>query len=104
MRPPSCWGYRRARSNDSRRGVRCTGWRRWCTAIRAGHRWQAISTAREARVLELAQGRYAGFNHQHLIEMLAESEGLTMHRTTVRRILLKAGLRSPRTRRSVGHR
>ena len=35
--------------------------------------WQAVSAAREARVLELAQGRYAGFNHQHLTEMLAES-------------------------------
>jgi transposase len=66
--------------------------------------WQAVSAAREARVLELAQGRYAGFNHQHLTEMLVESEGLSLHRTTVRRILLKAGLRSPRTRRSVGHR
>jgi transposase len=66
--------------------------------------WQAVSATREARVLELAQGRYAGFNHQHLTEMLAEREGMTMHRTTVRRILLKAGLRSPRTRRSVGHR
>ena len=66
--------------------------------------WQAVSAAREARVLELAQGRYAGFNHQHLTEMLAESEGLTLHRTTVRRILLKAGLRSPRTRRAAGHR
>lgn len=66
--------------------------------------WQAVSAAREARVVELAQGRYAGFNHQHLTEMLAEREGLTLHRTTVRRILLQAGLRSPRTRRSAGHR
>jgi transposase len=66
--------------------------------------WQAVSATRAARVLELAQGRYAGFNHQHLTEMLAETEALPLHRTTVRRILLKAGLRSPRTRRSVGHR
>lgn len=66
--------------------------------------WQAVSAAREARVLELAQGRYAGFNHQHLTEMRAEREGLSLHRTTVRRILLKAGLRRPRTRRAVGHR
>jgi transposase len=66
--------------------------------------WQAVSAIQAARVLELAQGRYAGFNHQHLTEMLAESEGVPLHRTTVRRILGKAGLHSPRTRRTAGHR
>lgn len=56
------------------------------------------------QVAELAQGKYAGFNHQYLTEKLNEVEGLTVGRTTVRRILATAGLRSPRPRRAPQHR
>jgi hypothetical protein len=49
------------------------------------------------RVIELARGPYAGFNHTHLTEMLAERESLTLSRSTTRNILIKAGLPSPRT-------
>lgn len=56
------------------------------------------------RVVELAGERYAGFNHTHLTEMLQEREGLEISRPSVRRILLAAGMRSPKTRRSSKHR
>ncbi len=66
--------------------------------------WHALSVAVRARVIELARGKYAGFNHQHLTEQLAEVEGLVLGRTTVRRILQEAGLLSPRPRRAPKHR
>jgi transposase len=56
------------------------------------------------QVVRLAQGKYAGFNHQHLTEKLVEDEGLALSRTSVRRILSTAGLRSPRKRRPPKHR
>jgi transposase len=66
--------------------------------------WQAVRLEQQARILALAQDRYRGFNHQHLTEMLQEHEQLPFHRTTVRRILLAAGLRTPRVRRPPHHR
>jgi len=53
-----------------------------------------------ARIVTLAQGPYAGFNQQHLTEMLVEQEGLTVSRATVRRVLLAAGIATPRPRRT----
>jgi hypothetical protein len=44
-------------------------------------------------------GRYAGCNHQHLTELLAEREGIVVSRPTIWRILTAAGVRSPRQRR-----
>ena len=48
----------------------------------------------------MAEGRYAGFNHTHLTEMMAEREGIELSRSTVRRILLTEGVRSPRRRKA----
>jgi transposase len=56
------------------------------------------------RVVKLAQGRYAGFNQQHFSEILAEREGIIVSRSSVRRILEQAGIRSPRQRRPPKHR
>jgi transposase len=56
------------------------------------------------QVVELVQQKYAGFNHQHLTEFLGEQEGLVLSRSSVRRILLGEGIRSPRTRRAPKHR
>jgi len=56
------------------------------------------------QVVKLARGRYAGFNQQHFSEMLAEREGITMSRASVRRILERVGIRSPRQRRISPHR
>jgi len=50
-------------------------------------------------VRALATGKYAGFNQQHLTEQLDEGEGVTLSRSTVRRILVGEGIASPRTRR-----
>ena len=73
-------------------------------AIAHGNRGRRPSTATAAevqeRVLALAQGRYAGFNHSHLTEMLAGREGIHLSRSTVRRVLLAGGVRSPRRRRA----
>ena len=56
------------------------------------------------RVLHLARARYAGTNHTHLSELLSEREGIDIGRSTLRRILLNAGLSSPRKRRPPKHR
>jgi transposase len=56
------------------------------------------------RVVELAEQKYAGFNHSHLTEMLQEREGVKISRPSVRRILLAAGMGSPKTRRASKHR
>ncbi len=60
----------------------------------------ATSPETQAQVMALAKGRYSGFNHSHLTEMLAEREGIPLSRSTVRRILLADGVRSPRRRRT----
>ncbi len=56
------------------------------------------------RVIELARTRYQGLNHCHLTELLAEGEDLFLARSTVRSILVGAGMRSPRHRRPPRHR
>ena len=58
----------------------------------------------QQQVTALAQERYKGINHTHLTELLAEREGVTLSRPTVRRILVRAGLTSPRHRRPPRHR
>ncbi len=47
---------------------------------------------------------YAGANHSHFTELLREREGIDLSRPTVRRTLTKAGIGSPRSRRSQQHR
>ena len=55
-------------------------------------------------VVKLASNGYAGANHSHFTELLREREGIDLSRPTVRRILVKAGIGSPRSRRSQQHR
>ena len=55
-------------------------------------------------VVQLARTRYAGTNHTHLTELLMEREGIDLSRSTVRRILVSAGMNSPRRRRPHRHR
>ncbi|MXZ91542.1 MAG: helix-turn-helix domain-containing protein [Acidimicrobiia bacterium] len=50
-------------------------------------------------VVQLASTTYAGANHTHLTELLREREGIDLSRPTVRRILTRAGISSPRHRR-----
>ena len=56
------------------------------------------------RVVELATDTYAGFNQQHLTEMLNEREGLEISRPSVHRILTRAGVSATKRRRPPKHR
>ena len=77
-------------------------------AVAHGHRGRkprhATPDAVVADVIRLARTRYEGANHTHLSELLSEREGIDIGRTTLRRILVKAGLSSPRRRRPPRHR
>ena len=64
----------------------------------------AVPEAAVAAVVKLANNTYAGANHTHFTELLRDREGIDLSRPTVRRILAKAGMGSPRSRRSSQHR
>jgi len=64
----------------------------------------AVDEETRRMVVTLASERYKGFNQVHLTEQLGEVEGITLSRSSVRRVLLKEGIRSPRTRRLPKHR
>jgi transposase len=63
-----------------------------------------VSAAIRTRIITLARTTYAGVNHQHLTELLAEHNAVVLSHPTVHRILRAAGLRSPRRRRPPKHR
>lgn len=81
---------------------------RGVTAVAHGHRGRrapnATPEAVACDVVHLAGTRYAEANHTHLSELLSEREGIGIGRTTLRRILVNAGLKSPRRRRPPKHR
>ena len=56
------------------------------------------------RILELARGKYKGFNDHHLTEKLEEQEKIKLSREKVRRILRADGIASPKKRRGIKHR
>ena len=64
----------------------------------------AIQESQSAEVVPLASTHYAGTNHTHLTELLREQEGIDLSRPTVRRILVRAGIGSPPSRRPQQHR
>lgn len=64
----------------------------------------ALNEELKRQVLELAQEKYTGFNFQHFTDSLKDRERIDISRSTVRRILLKAGITSPKKRRSPKHR
>lgn len=64
----------------------------------------ATPLAIREQAITLARERYSGVNHTHLAELLAEREGITISRSTLRRLLIGAGLPSPRRGRSPRHR
>jgi len=55
-------------------------------------------------ILALARTRYIGFNDHHLHDKLVEQEGFSLSRETLRRLLRREGLGSPRQRRPPAHR
>lgn len=64
----------------------------------------AVSEDLRRNVVHLAATEYAGFNHQHLSELLGERQGICLSRSSVRNILVEAGIKSPRKRRPPKHR
>lgn len=64
----------------------------------------ATPLAIRQQVVAMARERYSGVNHTHLAELLAEREGITLSRSTLRRLLTGAGLSSSRRGRSPRHR
>src|SRR5689334_3661046 len=62
-----------------------------------------LEPGRRELIVQLRQGKYAGFNDQHFTEKLAQQEGLVVSRATVRRLLRAAGIGSVR-RRASAHR
>src|SRR6476660_5683044 len=59
----------------------------------------AVSLPQKQLILNLARGKYQGFNDSHLAEKLRDKENLAGSRETVRRILRSAKLASPQRRR-----
>ena len=56
------------------------------------------------QIVELARGKYQGFNDHHLTEKLQEQEKIKLSREKVRRILRAHGIASPKKRRGIKHR
>ena len=77
-------------------------------ALAHGNRGRRPSNATPETISEgivhLARTRYAGVNHTHMSELLSEREGIDITRTTLRRLLVSAGEKSPRGRRPPKHR
>ena len=81
---------------------------RGAASVAHGHRGRRAPNATPEAVaydvVHLAGKRYPGANHTHLSELLSEREGIDIGRTTLRRILVNAGLKSPQRRRPPKHR
>jgi hypothetical protein len=77
---------------------------RWPMGIEAGSRYKREVEEVRRQVIELASTSYTGCNYQHLRDLLAECDGIELSRTSVRRILLTAGIDSPRKQRRRQHR
>jgi transposase len=56
------------------------------------------------RIVELARGKYRGFNDRHLTEKLNQEEQIEFCREKIRQILRSEGIASPRKRRPNKHR
>ena len=76
-------------------------------AMAHGNRGRAPSnktdTSTRAAVLTLSQEKYLSFNDAHFTEQLAEKEGISLSRETVRVIRREAGIRPKRKRRPKKH-
>ena len=77
-------------------------------AVAHGHRGRRAPNATPGAVpydvVHLARTKYSGANHTHLSELLSEREGIGIGRTTLRRILVNAGVKSQRRRGPPKHR
>ena len=90
------------------RRIRTAYRREGASALGHGNRGRrpcnAIAAEVAEKVVELTRERYRGVNQQHLTELLEEEQQIRLSRSTVRRVLLRAGIRSPQKRRAPKHR
>jgi transposase len=63
-----------------------------------------LAETTRTRIVELARTLYRGVNDSHLAELLAEDEGIVIGRSSLQRLLRRAGLGTTRTRRSPRYR
>lgn len=63
-----------------------------------------LPAAARERILELARTRYRGVNDSHLTDLLAEDEGIVIGRSSLQRLLRRAGIGTTRTRRAPKYR
>jgi len=63
-----------------------------------------LDEATRARIVALAEDTYHDVNDSHLADLLAEQEGITIGRSSLRRLLRGEGRPSPRKRRAPKHR
>ena len=64
----------------------------------------ALHSDLRKRVIELAGATYAGCNTQHFTELLTEREGISLSRSSVRRVLIENGVSGSRKRKAPRHR
>jgi len=78
------------------------------TAIAHGNRGRkppnALDDKLKCHIIELFQGKYAGFNFRHFNDSLKDREGIHISWSSVRNILMAAGIKSPKRRRPTKHR
>src|SRR5262245_15111894 len=60
--------------------------------------WNKTTLEKREKIIDLAGGRYHGFNDTHLTEKLKEKEKIALSRPTVRRLLRAAGIAAVRRR------
>jgi len=65
--------------------------------------WNRSDSELIGKVLQLAEGRYKGFNDTHLSEKLNEKEQIELSRSTIRAILRHGGVAAVRRRRPKRH-
>ena len=78
--------------------------KRGAAALASGNRGRrphnAVPETAAAAVVKLASNGYVEVNRSNFTELLREREGIDLSRPTVRRILVRADIGSPRSRRS----
>src|SRR5262244_496594 len=93
-------GYSSARLRPRRAGLRFTR----CAHLTNRTIQLRSSSSQTQHFFYSPRGPYSGFNQQHFTEMVAEREGIYLSRSSVRRIVEKSGIVSPRRRRPAKHR
>lgn len=63
-----------------------------------------LPAATRERIVELARTRYRGVNDSHLAELLAEDEGIVIGRSSLQRLLRRAGVGTTRKHRAPKYR